>query len=84
MLVKVSQRSFRLYPSPTGITSDLAVLLLSRMASSSTRGGTGGEQGVSWSMLHTLRAVSATPKRALQGRETIMAQTIYYSAGPAK
>jgi hypothetical protein len=83
MLVNVHQRSFRLYPSPTGITSDLAALPLSRMASSSTRGGTGGEQGVSRSMLRALRAVSAMPKRALQGRETIIAQTIHYSERPA-
>ncbi len=82
MLVNVNQQSFHMYPSPNGITSDLAALPLSRMASSSTRGGAGGEQGVSWSMLRALRAVSAMPKRALQGRETIMAQTIPYSERP--
>jgi hypothetical protein len=79
MLENVNQQSFRLYPSPIGTSNDLPACWLGRSLGSSIRGGTGGEQGVSWSMLHTLRAVSATPKRALQGRETIMAQTIHFS-----
>ena len=55
----------------------LAALPPSRMASSSTRGGTGGEQGISWNLLQALRAVSALPKRALQGRERNVALTVH-------